>query len=43
MCEHGMISRNLVLKLIQEVREGKKTSENIAKIIASPCVWDFQY
>ncbi|MFZ7120221.1 MAG: hypothetical protein ACOWWH_04650 [Eubacteriaceae bacterium] len=38
MCGHGMISRNLVTKLIKEVRDGKKSKEQAAKIMASPCV-----
>lgn len=38
MCGHGMISKNLVAKLIEDVRQGKKSIEKAAEIMAKPCV-----
>ena len=38
MCGHGMISKDLVIKTINDVRKGKKTLRDAAKIIAQPCV-----
>lgn len=38
MCGHGMISKDLVIKTINDVRKGKKTLREAAKIIAQPCV-----
>jgi hypothetical protein len=38
MCGHGMISRHLVAKLIDEVRQGKRTIDKAAEIMARPCV-----
>lgn len=38
MCGHGMISKDLVIKTINDVRKGKKTLKDAAKIIAQPCV-----
>ena len=38
MCGHGMISKKLVQKLIEEVRNGKKTKRKAAEIMAKPCV-----
>lgn len=38
MCGHGMISKDLVIKTINDVRKGKKSLRDAAKIIAQPCV-----
>ncbi|MEW6662513.1 MAG: hypothetical protein ACOY9Y_13980 [Bacillota bacterium] len=38
MCGHGMISQYLVVKLIEDVRRGKKTVKQAATIMAQPCV-----
>lgn len=38
MCGHGMISRHLVAKLIEDVRRGKKTINQAAVLMAQPCV-----
>lgn len=38
MCGHGMISRNLVIKLIEDVRRGRKTVKEAAIQMAQPCV-----
>lgn len=38
MCGHGMISRNLVAKAVDEVRSGKKTPRDAAVMVAQPCV-----
>lgn len=38
MCGHGLISQHLVKKLIEEVRNGKKTPEQAAIQIGIPCV-----
>ncbi|MDI3535312.1 MAG: hypothetical protein PWQ82_1677 [Thermosediminibacterales bacterium] len=38
MCGHGMISRYLVEKLIDDVKKGRKTPQKAAEIMAKPCV-----
>lgn len=38
MCGHGMISQHLVVKLIEDVRRGKKTIKQAATLMAQPCV-----
>lgn len=38
MCGHGMISRELVERLIADVKAGRRTLENAAKEMARPCV-----
>ncbi|MDK2823598.1 MAG: hypothetical protein PWQ67_2548 [Clostridia bacterium] len=38
MCGHGMISGNLVEKLIDDVKKGKKSIKKAAELIAQPCV-----
>ncbi|BCV25259.1 hypothetical protein [Gelria sp. Kuro-4] len=38
MCGHGMISRELVERLIADVKAGRRTPENAAKEMARPCV-----
>ena len=38
MCGHGMISRDLVAKAIDEVKSGKKTPREAAEMVAQPCV-----
>jgi hypothetical protein len=38
MCGHGMISRDLVAKAIDEVKRGKKTPHDAAIMVAQPCV-----
>ena len=37
MCGHGMVSFNLVKKMIDYVKLGKLTPEQAAKILAKPC------
>lgn len=38
MCGHGMISRDLVAKAIDEVKKGRKTPHEAAVMISQPCV-----
>jgi hypothetical protein len=38
MCGHGMISKDLVSKAIDEVKRGKKTPYEAAVMIGQPCV-----
>jgi hypothetical protein len=38
MCGHGMISQHLVVKLIEDVRRGKKSIKEAAILMAQPCV-----
>lgn len=38
MCGHGMISKNLIQKAIVEVKNGKKTPEEAAVMVAQPCI-----
>ena len=38
MCGHGMISKDLVKKAIDEVKRGKKTPYDAAVMVAQPCV-----
>ncbi len=38
MCGHGMISRDLVAKAVQEVKSGRKTPHEAAVMVAQPCV-----
>jgi hypothetical protein len=38
MCGHGMISKYLVKKAIDEVKRGKKTPYDAAVMVAQPCV-----
>ncbi|MCI8423424.1 MAG: hypothetical protein HFF50_07830 [Lawsonibacter sp.] len=38
MCGHGMISRDLVAKAVEEVKSGKKTPHDAAVMVAQPCV-----
>ena len=38
MCGHGMISKNLVAKAIDQVKRGKKTPHEAAVMVAQPCV-----
>lgn len=38
MCGHGMISKDLVKKLIEDVRSGKKDKEEAATLMAQPCI-----
>lgn len=38
MCGHGMISRHLVEKLIDDVKKGKKSCKKAAELMAQPCV-----
>jgi DNA polymerase elongation subunit (family B) len=38
MCGHGMISKHLVAKLIDDVRQGKTTIDKASETIARPCV-----
>lgn len=37
MCGHGMVSFNLVRKCILDIKRGKKTLEEAARALASPC------
>ena len=38
MCGHGLVSFNLVQSLVKEIRRGKKTLDQVAEILAKPCV-----
>lgn len=38
MCGHGMISRNLVAKAVDQVKKGIKTPRQAAVMVAQPCV-----
>ncbi len=38
MCGHALISRNLVTKLIADIRSGKETSASAAEILARDCI-----
>lgn len=38
MCGHGMISKDLVTKAIQEVKKGKKSPYDAAVMVGQPCV-----
>ncbi|MDR3561587.1 MAG: hypothetical protein P4N59_09155 [Negativicutes bacterium] len=38
MCGHGLISQNLVKKLIEDVKKGRKSPEQAAVQIGIPCV-----
>ena len=38
MCGHGMISKDLVAKAIEQVKRGKKTPHEAAVMVAQPCV-----
>lgn len=38
MCGHGMISVNLVRKLLDDIRSGATTAEEAGKSLAAPCV-----
>ncbi|MHB0885766.1 MAG: hypothetical protein ACYC41_07785 [Bacillota bacterium] len=38
MCGHGMVSRRLVERLIDQVRQGKKRPHQAAVMVAQPCV-----
>ena len=38
MCGHGMISRDLVAKAIEDVKSGRKTPHDAAVMVAQPCV-----
>jgi hypothetical protein len=38
MCGHGLVSQHLVKKCIDEVKNGKKTPGEAAKLIGRPCV-----
>lgn len=38
MCGHGMISKDLVTKAIEEVKKGKKTPYDAAVMVGQPCV-----
>ena len=38
MCGHGMISSNLIQKMIDQVQSGEKTPEEAAEELAKPCV-----
>lgn len=38
MCGHGMISRDLVAKAIEEVKTGRKTPYDAAVMVSQPCV-----
>lgn len=38
MCGHGMISKDLVAKAIEEVKAGRKTPRQAAEMVAQPCV-----
>ena len=37
MCGHGMISANLVKSMVDEVKTGRKTADEAAKILAPQC------
>ena len=38
MCGHGMISRDLVAKAIEDVKSGRKTPYDAAVMVSQPCV-----
>ena len=38
MCGHGMISKDLVSKAIEEVKSGRKTPYEAAVMVSQPCV-----
>ncbi len=38
MCGHGMISKDLVVKAIEEVKKGKKSPYDAAVMVGQPCV-----
>lgn len=38
MCGHGMISKDLVTKAIEEVKKGKKSPYDAAVMVGQPCV-----
>lgn len=38
MCGHGMISRDLVAKAVEDVKSGRKTPYDAAVMVAQPCV-----
>jgi hypothetical protein len=38
MCGHGMISKDLVAKAIEEVKKGKKSPYDAAVMVGQPCV-----
>ena len=37
MCGHAMISAGLVLKMVDDIRSGKKTAKNAAEELSKPC------
>jgi len=38
MCGHGMISKDLVAKAVEDVKSGRKTPHEAAVMVAQPCV-----
>ena len=38
MCGHGLIAKDLVAKVIEDVKAGKKTPRQAAELLAHPCV-----
>ncbi|MBS3975515.1 MAG: hypothetical protein KGZ75_02095 [Syntrophomonadaceae bacterium] len=38
MCGHGLITKDLVAKVIEDVKAGKKTPRQAAELLAHPCV-----
>jgi len=38
MCGHAMVSANLVKTMVEEIKAGRKTPEEAAKVLASQCV-----
>jgi hypothetical protein len=37
MCGHAMVSANLVKTMVEEIKAGRKTPEEAAKVLASQC------
>jgi hypothetical protein len=38
MCGHGLISKNLVTKLVADIKQGKETSSSAAEILGRDCI-----
>ena len=38
MCGHGLIAKNLVTKLVADIKQGRKTSASAAGILARDCI-----
>ncbi len=38
MCGHGLVAANLVKKAVAEVKDGRKTPEEAARMVGQPCI-----